>query len=454
MKETMKETLTLNSKEQRRLMVLNKVIGGELTAREGAGLLGLSLRQVRRVLAAYRKEGAKALAHGNRGRIPHNVLSQPVRAQVIELAQTKYKGCNQQHLSELLAEQEGISISRSSIRRTLLSQGIRSPRKRRTPKHRSRRDRYPQEGMLLQVDASDHDWLQGRGPRLVLVASIDDATGQVPGAEFRLQEDAHGYMLVMRQVVLTHGRPLAVYHDRHSIFEQTPRRMVEWSIEEQLRREREPTQFARVLEELEIASISAHSPQAKGRVERLFGTLQDRLVVELRLAGAATLEEANCVLRAYLPRFNARFAIPPAQEGKAYRPLAANCDPDTIFCMKYSRVVASDNTVRLGEHRLQLLPSTHRLSYARTRVEVHERLDGSLAVYYQGECLAHKPAPPEAPVLRARRGRRGLRADVQGRSYGSYEVRQPLEGELAGPPKAVSKPVPDHPWRRFSLQKG
>jgi transposase len=444
----MKETITLNSKEQMRLIVLNRVIGGGLTATEGAQLLSMSVRQARRMLAAYRKEGAKALAHGNRGRTPHNALPQPLREQVIELAQTKYKGCNQQHLSELLAEQEGISISRSSVRRTLLSQGIRSPRKRRSPKHRSRRDRYPQEGMLLQMDASAHDWLEGRGPRFVLVVCIDDATGQIPGAEFRLQEDAHGYMLVMRQVVLTHGRPLAVYHDRHSIFQHAPRRMVEWSIEEQLRGEREPTQFGRLLQELEIVSIAACSPQAKGRVERLFGTLQDRLTVELRLAGAATLEEANCVLRAFLCRFNARFAVPPAQEGTAYRPMAANWDPDTIFCMKYSRVVASDNTVRLGEHRLQLLPSAHRLSYVRARVEVHERLDGSLAVYYRGECLAHKPAPSEAPVLRARRGLR-----VQAQSH-DHEVSKPLVGQLAGPPKACCKPGPDHPWRRFSLQKG
>lgn len=435
----MKETITLNSKEQKRLMVLNRVIGGQLTATEAAELMGMSVRQVRRVVASYRKEGARALAHGNRGRTPHNALPQLVREQVIELAQTKYKGCNQQHLSELLSEQEGIDISRSSLRRALLSQGIRSPRKRRPPKHRSRRDRYPQEGMLLQVDASEHDWLQGRGPRLVLVASIDDATGQIPGAHFRLQEDAHGYMLVLRHVALTHGRPLALYHDRHSIFEHTPRRMVEWSLEEQLRGEREPTQFGRLLQELEIVSISARSPQAKGRVERLFGTLQDRLTAELRLAGAATLEEANWVLGQFLLRFNVRFAVAPAQEAKAYRPMPSDCDPDTIFCMKYSRVVASDNTVRLGEHRLQLLPSAHRLSYARTRVEVHERLDGSLAVYYQGECLAHKPAPPEAPVLRARKG---SRVGAGGQSHSSPQS------------KSKSGPAPNHPWRRFSLQKG
>lgn len=266
-----------------------------------------------RIVAAYKKEGAAALPHGNRGRTPQHALDEGLRNRVVELARTKYAGCNHQHMSELLAEHEGILISRSSIRNILLEAGIKSPRKRRAPRHRSRRERYPQEGMLLQMDASPHDWLQGRGPRLVLVACIDDATGTVPGAEFRYQEDAHGYMLVLRlrQVVLTYGRPLAVYHDRHSIFEQTPTRrgMVEWSIEEQLRGEKEPTQFGRVLRELSINPITAHSPQAKGRIERLFGTLQDRLVMELALAGASTLEEANVVLWSYLPRFNKRFGV-------------------------------------------------------------------------------------------------------------------------------------------------
>ena len=166
-------------------------------------------------------------------------------------------------------------------------------------------------------------------------------------------------MLLMKRGVKAYGRPQAVYHDRHSIFEHTPRRMVEWSIQEQLKGEREPTQFGRMLQELEINSIAARSPQAKGRVERLFGTLQERLVMELRLAGASTMQEANLVLREYLPRFNTRFGVPPAQEGSAYRPLALaqewDGDVRTIFCFKYTRTVASDNTVRLGEHRLQLL---------------------------------------------------------------------------------------------------
>lgn len=443
--------IILNSKDQQRLKVLNLVMGRQLTVQQAAELLGVSERQMWRILVAYKKEGAAAVPHSNRGRTPQHALAQQLRSKVVELARTKYTGCNHQHLSELLAEHEGIDISRSSVRNILLEAGIKSPRKRRAPRHRSRRERYPQEGMLVQMDASPHDWLLGRGPRLVLVGCIDDATGTVPGAEFRYQEDAHGYMLVLRQVVLHYGRPLAVYHDRHSVFEQTPRRMVDWSIEEQLRGEREPTQFGRVLQELSINPITARSPQAKGRIERLFGTLQDRLVVELALAAAATLEEANVVLREYLPRFNKRFGLPAAQEGLAYRPLAQECDPATIFCFKYARTVGADNTVRLGEHRLQLLSSSSRCSYAKAKVQLHERLDGSLAVYYQGECVAHQSAPPEAPILRARGGRRVLaHASAQ---HATVRASRSGEGELARSHHSCSKPASDHPWRKPFLFK-
>jgi len=170
--------------------VLNQVEKGGITAREAAEVLCLSLRHVRRILVAFRKEGVAALAHGNRGREAHNILDESLRKRVLELAQSTYAGCNNQHFAELLAEREGIVISRSSVRLILLAAGIRSPRKRRPPKHRSRRERYPQEGMLLQTDGSRHDWLEGRGPWLTLVGTIDDATGKVPYGLFREQEDA------------------------------------------------------------------------------------------------------------------------------------------------------------------------------------------------------------------------------------------------------------------------
>jgi transposase len=440
----MREIVELSKREQERSVVLNQVLGGQLSGEEAATMLEVSVRHLRRILAAYRQEGAAALAHGNRGRTPVHAVSPAVRAQVVELARTTYAGCNHQHMSELLAEREGIGLSRQTLRRILGTAGLSSPRTRRAPKHRRRRERYAQEGMLLQVDGSRHDWLGGRGPALTLIGGIDDATGTVPNALFREQEDAHGYMLLLEKIVRTHGRPRALYHDRHGIFVR-PAAETE-TVTEQLRGHREPTQLGRVLAELGIVSIQARSPQAKGRIERLWGTFQDRLVAELRLAGACTLAEANAVLATFLPRFNARFAVPAAEAGSAYRPLEPSVPLETIFCFKYQRPVGIDNVVRLGEHRLQLLGSPTRASYARAWVEVQERLDGSLAVYHQDTLVASQPAPAEAPVLRAR------------------EKRAPGHGDAlrAGPPPASSanprpspneraRPAADHPWRRRLL---
>ena len=254
----MKERITLSKKEQKRLMVLNEVERGIMTSREAAEILGLSPRQVRRILAAYRKEGAQALAHGNWGRKPSNTLDENLEKRVVELAQLTYAGCNTRHFTELLAERENIALSRSSVRLILLGAGIKSPRKRRPPKHRSRRERYPKEGMLLQVDGSNHDWLEGRGPRLSLVGAIDDATGEVPYALFRDEEDAQGYILLLRQIVAEHGIPRVLYHDKHGIFERSKKEPE--TIEEQLEGKRKPTQLGRVMEELGIVSIPSLSP--------------------------------------------------------------------------------------------------------------------------------------------------------------------------------------------------
>ncbi len=288
------ETVTLDSKAQERAYVLNRVNGGQTAPEQAAEVLGISVRHVWRLLAAYREEGVASLPHGNSGRAPAHTTAAGLKERVLELAQGKYSGLNHSHLTQKLTQVEGLSLSRSTIRRILLEAGIKSPRKRRSPKHRSRRPRRAQRGMMLQLDARRHDWLGGRGPKLTLVAAIDDATGEVPAACFREQEDAAGYLLVMRQVVLTLGCPLSVYHDRHGIFRRLPNERP--TVEEHLRGGLAPTQLGRMLQELGIGSIAAYSPQAKGRVERLFGTLQDPLCSELRLAGATTVEEANSVL--------------------------------------------------------------------------------------------------------------------------------------------------------------
>jgi len=438
--------VTLNTQEQKRVMVLNRIVAGQLSLAEAGVLLELSARQVQRILAAYRKEGIAAVAHGNRGRKPVHTIREDVRKQVLALATTTYQGCNQQHLRDLLDEREGITLSRSSVHRILQQAGLLPEPKRRKPQHRRRRKRYVQEGMLLQIDGSRHAWLEERGPWLSLIAAIDDATGKLAAAVFREEEDAAGYFLLVQQLVERHGRPLALYHDRHGIFAQTGKATEADTIKEQLAGKQDPTQFGRLLEELAITSIAARSPQAKGRVERLFGTLQERLVVELRLAEACTIEQANQVLASYVPRFNARFAVPPAQEGSAYRPVQDTLSVEQVFCFKYPRTVAADNTISFARQRLQLLPDAQRRSYVKARVQVHEHLDGHLSVHYAGRCLATTPAPLEAPKLRARSGPRGTARSAAG-GEAAVSVRTET---AASPPAAPTPPKPraDHPWRK------
>jgi transposase len=430
----------LGPAQQQRAVVLNRVLAGVLTIRAAAALLGLSERQVKRLKAAYAREGPAALVHGNTGRAPWCAVPAAVQARVVELARGKYAGFNHAHLTEKLAEVEQLPLGRMTVRRILLAAGLPSPRTRRAPRHRRRRDRLPQAGMLLQADGSRHAWLEERGPWLTLVGAIDDATGTVPGAVFREQEDAHGYLLLLREIVRTKGIPLALYVDRHGIFKKSRREPP--TVEEELAGGRLPTQVGRVLEELGVRPIYALSPQAKGRIERLWGTFQDRLVAELRLAGAATLEAANAVLGAFLADFNARFGVPPAEAGSAYRAPPPGFDPKRVFCFKYERVVRADNTVAFGGRQLQLRPSAERASWARARVEVHERLDGSLAVVYQGALIATTPAPPDAPTLRARATSRP--------GAGPPQEPAPPDSPPAKPASPRSRvPGPGHPWRRY-----
>jgi hypothetical protein len=294
--------------------------------------------------------------------------------------------------------------------------------------------------MLLQADGSRHRWLGADGPFLALVGAIDDATGTVPGALFRAQEDAHGYLLLLREIVRAKGIPLALYVDRHGIFKKSRRDPL--TVEEELAGRPLPTQVGRALEELAIRPIYALSPQAKGRVERLWGTLQGRLVAELRLAGADSLEAANRLLGPFLADFNARFGVPPAEPGPAYRPPPPDFDPDRVFCFRYERVVRPDNTVHFGGRALQLRPSAERASWARARVEVHERLDGSLAVAYRGTLILTTPAPPAAPTLRAR-------TEPRPGAGAPREPAPPPDPPAPAGPARSRAPAPDHPWRRY-----
>lgn len=390
--------LTLNQKEQARLETLNHVLAGYLRVNEAARVLGISERHTWRMLAAYRKDGAAAVAHGNRGRRPANATTSKIAEQVVALARTRYAGVNHTHLTELLEEHEGMALSRSTVRSILLSVGIPSPRRRRPPQHRVRRRRLPQEGMLLQIDGSDHEWLEERGPRMTLLLAVDDATGTIPAALFCPKEDSRGYFHLLWRIIERKGIPLALYSDRHGVF--WPRSRGRQDVKQGPAGQGNPTQFGRAMDELGVEIVFAWSPQAKGRVERAAGTFQDRLVSELRIAGADNLEVANRVLDAFLPRYNERFGVDAVEDGSAYRSRSPELKLGDVLCFKYRRTVGRDNTVRHQCRALQLLPKADCKSYAGRKVEIWESLDGELSLHYDGKEVPIQEAPRRTNLLR------------------------------------------------------
>ncbi len=425
-------------KEQHKVKMIVDYESGKVTARRAGELLGISKRHFRRLVAGFRQRGVGALAHGNRGRSPANRIPEQVRQEILRLAKETYSDYNDSHFTEELAEQpEPIVVSRSTLRRIRRAAGQGSPRKRRAPEYRRHRKRYPQAGMMLQTDGSHHDWLEGRGPWLTLVGMIDDANNEVPGAVFREEEDAAGYFLVLEQVCKRKGIPQSIYADQHTIFQSPSQPTVEQELSGELPR----TQFGRLVDELGIQLIAARSPQAKGRIERMWGTLQDRLVKELRKAGANDLESANRVLAAYLPKFNARFPVEAAEPGSAYLPWPAEQDPPDYFCFKYTRIVTNDNTIPFNTHRLQIPPGPGRKSYAKAKVALHHYLDGSLAVFYQGQHLVTFQSATSAPP------RVGLFQPATPASL----PPQPQTVSQPKPPRQPWKPPADHPWRHSKV---
>src|SRR3989442_9812215 len=300
----------MSAGQWRRWDAVAGLAAGKLTVGEAARVLGVSVRQVRRIRRRVGEGGRAGLQHGNRGQVPVNKLRAAVRARILRLRRGKYRDFNDVHFTEkLAAETPPVLIGGRTVGRLLRAAGVGAVRGRRPPKHRRRRDRKAQAGLMLLWDGSRHDWLEGRGPWLCLVAAIDDATGALlAGAHFVEQECAAGYLRVLRDVVATHGVPWSIYMDQHGALKRNDDH---WTLAEELRGAQDPTQVGQALQALGIEAIYALSPQAKGRVERLWGTLQDRLVSELRLAGAATVAAANAVLQRHPPAHKPRLAHPP-----------------------------------------------------------------------------------------------------------------------------------------------
>jgi len=379
----MKKRITLTMKEIKRLKVLTLVEHGNLTRAEAAQELNISERQFYRIQKAFREKGEQGLVHGNRGKPSHRQISKEVRDNIKNLLDEKYSDYNTLHFQEILSKTYGVEISYSTLQSIRRNAAHPTPRAKKAQKHRGRRPRRPIYGMMLQADASIHPWLEDRGPKLALIALIDDATNKVWGT-FRAYEDAAGYLEVLQTVCLTTGIPMALYTDKRNVF-QDQRKL---SIEDELAGVERSSHFKVVLDKLGIQLIQANSPQAKGRVERLFGTLQDRLVKALREANVQSLEEANRILQDYLPKHNRRFMKKPAQEGSAFVPWPPDLAPDELFCFRYFRKVRNDNTISFSKAVLQIPPGKYRDHYAKATVELRQHLDCSLTVHYHDQQIA------------------------------------------------------------------
>ena len=386
----------MHAKMEQREAVLRKMLEGRLSTAQAAEFLGISPRQVRRILEDYRKEGTAALVHGNRGRKPPNAVPETTAAMVEDLARGKYAGLNHSQITEFLAEREDIHLSRQTVGRILNRAGVVSSRQHSPHMPRIRRERMPEQGLLLQIGRSRHGWLEDRGGPLVLLLAVDDATNTVVNGVFRLEEDTIGYLLLLGGVIGGHGIPCAIYIDRHGGFESNcpPTRI------------HRPDEFARAIGELGIRRVNNRShgnqPPFEGRVSPMVDEIRGELIGKLRRARARTIGQANAVLQDFLPDLNERRRVLAQQPQIAYRQLDASLSLERILCIKTPRTVTRDNTVDYQRRTLQLPLDQKYPSHAGLRVEVLEHTDGRLMVQYGGKVIPHEEAPHSKGTLPAR----------------------------------------------------
>jgi transposase len=397
----------INQRELQRYHVLRMVLAGKMTLLEASVVLGVSYRHAKR-LKEDAREGVNALLHGNRGRTPWNKTADELREQILVLSKEKYSDFNDTHFTEMLGLREDIAVSRETVRSIRREGKVKPKQKRRVVKHHKRRPRKEQAGMMMLWDGSPHRWFGKGNAACCLMAAIDDATSEVLALLFTECECSWGYFELLRRIVSGYGIPLSVYQDRHSSLKRNDSF---WSIDEQFNNRQEPTQVGLALEALGIEAITAITPQAKGRVERLFKTLQDRLVAMLGLEGITSIEEANSYIDStFLGEFNSQFAEAAEVSESAFRKVRRRLDVTRILSYRYEATVGNDNAVRLGGMVIDVPPGPGGRSYAKAKVEVRQTLDGSWRVYHDDRLIADAPASTVAEPIRARRRRKGSRA--------------------------------------------
>lgn len=411
-----------------RLAAIREAVARQISIREAMRRTGLSRSQVLRYKRRYRRLGPPGLLHGNRGRPSSRRTAGGTRQRIVALLEGSVV-LNDCHVRDLLAE-DGVGVSADTVRRVRQELGQPPKQRRRPRRYRQRREREAQVGAMVLIDGSPFRWLGDRQPMCTLIGALDDATGQILALVLRPTEDLHGYTVLLRDLITRHGVPWTLYGDRAGVLVRNDRR---WTIEEELAGRQQPSHFGLMLEELGIRYIAALSPQAKGRIERLWRTLQDRLAAELALSHCHTSAQAVGFLPRFITRFNRTLARPARELRTAWRPAPRSLEG--ILACRYLRVIAPDHTVPLAGEAIPIPPGPAGRSYARCRVELRELLDGRVRVIYHGRVIAERGAP-DTPFTLAPRG--------SARAH--HRSAEP-------PPPRPPQPVPPKPARRTATHR-
>lgn len=420
----------MTQRDRDRLVVVKKAQKKLITQEQAATELGITPRQVRRLLRRLRKEGDKAVIHRLRGQPSNRKVDDKTREKIVRILSGElYRGFGPTLASEYLAKKHAVTIGREALRRIMMAGGLWRGRKRKIEAIHQWRKRRSCRGELVQWDTSTHDWLEGRGETLYLIHMIDDATSQLT-ARFVRHDSTEENMRVLRIYLERHGRPVSFYTDKASLFQTAPK-STRYAQAPRDRPELPPTQIGRALREAAIAWIAAHSAQAKGRVERSFQTAQDRLVKGMRVAGVTTLEQANRYLdEEFVPWWNQHLVVVPANPTDAHRPLDTNCDLDAVLSVVETRQAASDYTIRFQGKVYQIARQDVRPGLRGGHVRVEARLDGSLHMRFQdkyltiGECRPQSRVMPPPPPAVARRSRSRKPTEAARQSHAGIAARR------------------------------
>jgi len=412
------ELLTMSKRELTRLEVMQRIKDKHLTQKEAAGMLGLSVRQVKRLFRAFKTQGAKGLVSARRGKESNNRLDEQIVQKALDLIYERYRDFGPTLAHEKLVEVHQLKISDESVRKIMIAEGIWKPKRAKQSTVHQMRERRACFGEMVQIDGSDHAWFEERGPKCTLLVFIDDATGQLMELWFVPDETFFAYCEATRHYVERYGKPVAFYSDKHGIFRVNQERPLGTTSG--------LTQFGRAMQELDIQIICANTPQAKGRIERANQTLQDRLVKELRLRGISDMETANAFLPEFQEDFNRRFAVTPRSTHNAHRPLLKVDNLDLILTHQETRTLSKNLTVQFKNIVYQIQSKRPGYALRNAKVTVCENAKGEVTILYNNKPLSytlyHKPSR-QAEVVDSKT----------------------LDRQL----KIPTLPAPNHPWRRY-----